>query len=411
MCSPQSTSPLNPRKPQCQKLPLGIDPQCFLTIYRLWYDKWVDIHFDKILASLLPKKGDGSVVGIDIGSAFIKATQLRKKGGKVMLDTYGEIALGPVAGLEVGQATSLPVEKIVEVIKDLFAEANITSRDIVIALPLTSTLLTVIEMPDLGEEKLKEMIPLEARKYVPTSVSEVSLSHWVVPRLSHTYIDPDKTAEANDLSPKVDVLLAAVHNDVLARMNDIGKRIGATTLTLEIEIFSTIRSTIGKDSSVIMILDIGAANTKVALIEEGIVRSSHLVNVGSQDVTLALAHSKGVTILQAEETKREFGLLGDPSDPSVSEITRLSVERIFSEANHILGRYQHEKHVVVEKVVLTGGGALLKGIMDIAQKSFEVNVIFGNAFAHVEAPAVLESVLKEAGPEFAVSVGLALRKL
>lgn len=378
----------------------------------LWYDDGVDLNMDINLGSflsLLTKKGGGAVVGIDIGSAFVKATQLHKKAGKVVLDTYGEIALGPVAGLEVGQATNLTSDQVVEVIQDLFKEANITSRDVVIGLPLTSTLLTVFEMPDLGEQKLKEMIPLEARKYVPTSVSEVSLSHWIIPKLTHTYVNPDK--DENSPGPKVDVLLAAVHNDVLARVNDIGKKIGATSVTLEIEIFSTIRSTIGKDASPIMIVDIGAANTKVAIIEEGIVRSSHLINVGSQDVTLALSRSKGISMLSAEELKREFGLLGDPQDPSVVEIIRLSTERIFSEANHILARYQHEKHVVVDKVILTGGGALMKGIMDVAQKCFEVNVSFGNAFARVEAPAVLSSLLEEAGPEFAVSVGLAMRKL
>ncbi len=367
--------------------------------------------FEKILAKLLPKKGTGAVVGVDIGSSFIKAVQLHKKAGKAVLDTYGEIALGPLAGLEVGQATNLSADKLADAIKDLFVEAKIVSRDVVFSLPLTSTLVTVIEMPDLGESKLKEMIPLEARKYIPTSVSEVSLSHWIIPRLVRSYVDPDVEDAQKRSAPKVDVLLAAVHNDVLAKYSDIAKKVGATTVTFEIEIFSTIRSTMGRDTAATMIVDIGAANTKVAVIEEGIVRSSNLFNVGSQDVTLALSRSKGISILQAEEIKREFGLPGDPSDPAVSEITRLAVERIFAEANRVLIRYQHDKRVSIGKVILTGGGAMMKGIMDLARTSFETTVVYGNAFEKVEAPAVLEPLLKEAGPEFAVAIGLALRKL
>lgn len=367
--------------------------------------------FEKILSSLLPKKGSGAVVGVDIGSSFIKAVQLHKKAGKAVLDTYGEIALGPLGGLEVGQATNLSSDVLAGAVKDLFAEAKIVSRDIVFSLPLTSTLVTVIEMPDLGESKLKEMIPLEARKYIPTSVAEVSLSHWIIPRLVRSYVDPDVEDAQKRSPPKVDVLLAAVHNDVLAKYNDIAKKVGATTASFEIEIFSTIRSTMGRDTSATMIIDIGAANTKVAIIEEGIVRSSNLFNVGSQDVTLALSRSKSISILQAEEIKREFGLPGDPSDPAVAEITRLAVERIFAEANRVLTRYQHDKRVSIGKVILTGGGAMMKGIMDLARTSFETTVVYGNAFEKVEAPAVLEELLKEAGPEFAVSIGLALRKL
>lgn len=367
--------------------------------------------FEKIFASLIPKKGGNAVVGIDIGSAFIKVVQLHKKNGKAVLDTYGEIALGPIAGLEVGQSTNLPVDKLVEAIKDLFVEAKVTSNNIVLSLPLISTLVTVIEMPDVGEEKLKEMIPMEARKYIPTSVSEVSISHWIIPKITRTYIDPDDEEASKNAPQKVDVLLAAVHNDILEKYADIAKKLNAVNPAYEIEIFSTIRSVIGRDTSATMIVDIGAGNTKVAIIEEGVVRSSHLVNVGSQDVTLALSRSKTISILEAEGMKREFGLPGDPNDSSVAEISRLAVERIFSEVNRILTNYEHVKRININRVILTGGGTLMKGMLELAQSSFESKVEYGNAFEKLEAPAVLESMLKEAGPEFAVAVGLAMRKL
>ena len=40
-----------------------------------------------------------------------------------------------------------------------------------------------------------------------------------------------------------------------------------------------------------------------------------------------------------------------------------------------------------------------------------MTVILGNPFAKVEAPAVLEPLLADTGPEFAVAIGLALRRL
>ncbi|KKU78055.1 MAG: Type IV pilus assembly protein PilM [Parcubacteria group bacterium GW2011_GWA2_47_7] len=371
----------------------------------------MDISFEKIKAQFISKKGGDGVVGVDIGSGFLKVVELHKKGGKAILDTYGELALGPLAGLEVGQAANLTTDQMVSAINDLFGEAKVKSRNLVFSLPLKSTLVTVIEMPDVGEAKLREMIPIEARKYIPTSVTEVSLSHWIIPKIVRTYIDPDKAEGEKSAPPKVDVLLAAVHNDVLAKYDEIAKKLLATSHQYEIEIFSAIRATLGRDTSATMIVDVGSANTKVAIIEEGVLRSSHLINVGSQDATLALSRSKEISMLEAEEMKREFGLLGNPNDPSIAEIGRLSIDRIFSEAGRILMNYQHAKRVSINKVVLSGGGVLLKGLPDVASKSFEATVVLGEAFDKLEAPAALAPLLKESGPEFAVAIGLALRNL
>src|SRR3989344_3925043 len=57
-------------------------------------------HMDFSLGGLLknfksafnPKK---SVLGLDIGSSFVKLVQLRKEQERAILETYGEIALGP----------------------------------------------------------------------------------------------------------------------------------------------------------------------------------------------------------------------------------------------------------------------------------------------------------------------------
>ncbi|OGZ08373.1 MAG: hypothetical protein A3C93_02810 [Candidatus Lloydbacteria bacterium RIFCSPHIGHO2_02_FULL_54_17] len=361
-------------------------------------------------SSLFPKPGAGSVVGVDIGSAFVKVVELGAKGGKATLKTYGESALGPVAGFEVGQATNLPAEKLAEVIIGLFREANVVSRDISFSIPLTSTLLTVIEMPDVDADQLKEMIPLEARKYIPTAITEVSLSHWIIPKSNAVYVDPDAEAKNKNAPPKVEVLLAVVHNDVIAKYNDIAKRIGATGVSFEIETFSTIRAVLGRDNAPSMLIDIGAANTKVALIEEGVVRSSHLINSGSQDITSALARAKGISVVEAEEIKQTFGLFGDPNDPSVAEIVRLAADRMFAEASRIFEKYQRERRVAIGKVVLAGGGSLMKGVPELVSNGFGVSAVYGNAFGSVEAPAAILPLLKEAGPEFAVAAGLALRK-
>jgi len=364
-------------------------------------------------SSVFSPKG-ASVVGIDIGSSFLKVVQLKKKRGRAILETYGELALGPYAGLAIGQATSLPPEKISEAMLDLFKEANITTRESGLAIPLGNSLLSVLNMPAIDNKQLAKMIPIEARKYIPVPINEVTLDWWVIPNAQKPAgsDDDDQVVHAKTEKPGgISVLVVAIHNEIISKYKSVIKAIGLQNNTLELEIFSTARSTFGNVPYPVMVFDMGAGTTKLAVVEQGIIRSQHIVNTGSQDITIALSKSLGVSVEKAEMLKREHGLLGEGENKNVSESIELALDHVFSESNRVLLNYQRRYNKAIKSVVLTGGGVLLKGLFEKAQTSLETDVSFADPFSKIEAPAFLEPVLKDAGPEFAVSIGVALRKL
>jgi Tfp pilus assembly PilM family ATPase len=84
---------------------------------------------------------------------------------------------------------------------------------------------------------------------------------------------------------------------------------------------------------------------------------------------------------------------------------------MFYEANTALLNYQKKYGKNVSKVVLTGGGVLLKGFTDLAKISFQTEVVYADPFGKLETPAFLSQEFAQAGPEFAVAIGVALRKL
>ena len=61
----------------------------------------------------------GATLGIDIGSASIKVVLVEKVDEKAVLRNYGEIALGPYSGTDLGRATVLSADKLSEAVKDL----------------------------------------------------------------------------------------------------------------------------------------------------------------------------------------------------------------------------------------------------------------------------------------------------
>ncbi|MCX6714046.1 MAG: type IV pilus assembly protein PilM [Candidatus Vogelbacteria bacterium] len=369
----------------------------------------------KIVKDSFGKK-EKSVVAIDFGISSIKVVQLRNEKGTAVLETYGELACGPYGGLAVGQSSNLPPEKTFELLTDLFREANITAKAGAIAIPSRTSLIVSIDIPEMDEKKLAEVVPMEARKYVPVPIAEVILDWWVVPKnAQETEIDRAKKEEAVGSDPKLgkkmEVLIASIHNDVIRAYQDLNQKLGLSVDSFEIETFSAIRAVMPNDLSATVIFDIGAGTSKISIVDYGIVRLSHTINKGSQDMTISISKSLNIPFDKAEEIKRRYGLMGDVEKGDLVESISPTVEYIFAEANKVMMTYQRERSRAVDKMILIGGGALLKGILETAKSIVSVPVVIGLPFDKVETPAFLNNVLKEAGPEFAVAIGLALRKL
>jgi type IV pilus assembly protein PilM len=345
-------------------------------------------------------KTDGSVIGVDLGSSAIKVVQLKKKRGKAVLETYGELSLGPYAGTQIGRATSLSNDKIVEALTDLLKESNTTTVNAGVSIPLSSSLVTFIKMPALDNKQLEQMIPIEARKYVPVPITEVMLDWWIVPK-----------EQSGEEQGSVDVLVVVIHNEALGKYQAIANKTGLQTSFYEIELFSTIRAGLEQSMDTQMVFDMGAASTKLYIVERGILKNSHTINRGSQDITLAISKAMSVSVEEAEKMKRTYGLKGGGEQRELSEIIALTLDYIFYEANRVLLNYQKRYNKTINNVVLSGGGVLLKGLGELAASSFQTEVALADPFAKVEAPAFLSDVLKSAGPEFAVALGIALRKL
>lgn len=352
-------------------------------------------------------KKEKSVLGVDIGSSSLKVVQLRKEGGKAVLETYGELALGPYGGGEVGQATNLSAEQITETLKDLLREAKVTAKSAGVSIPFARSLLTLVKLPYRKDPKeQKTVIELEARKYIPVSVSEVQLDWFIVPKGDAAQFGAEERMPESG-PESVDVLLVAVHNDELSLLQSVAKGAGLTASFYEIEIFSTIRAVVDEPVKTVMVIDVGAASTKTYVIERGVVALSHAISTGSQDITRAIAVSGNVSIARAEALKKEEGLGGAETLGS----PELVFSRIFSEARRVLMQYEMAHKKSIASIILTGGGGVTKELGTYAKNIFSIDVRVADPFAKTEAPAFMRPILEEIGPEFAVAVGLALRKL
>ena len=118
--------------------------------------------------SKLRDGGEASAVGIDIGSSAIKVVEIKRKGGRAILETYGAIALGPYDALDVGRVTNLPVGKIVEALKEVLKQSGVTIASAGFSIPVQSSLIFPIELPSqVAEKKCRILFPPKPANIFP----------------------------------------------------------------------------------------------------------------------------------------------------------------------------------------------------------------------------------------------------
>ena len=382
--------------------------------------------FFKLSATPLGKKSVESAVGIDIGSSSIKVVQVSREKEKLVLATYGELAVGPYADLSIGASASFGADKLISIVSDLFKEAGVTAVTVAFSIPLKSSLILVVEMPDLPLEALAQAVPIEARKYIPVPIAEVMLDWQPLPRERQNFAnvpvgEKEKLPKTTDPTlkgvhvpaQKIEVLLAAIHKETIALYQKLAQGLKIEPRFFEIETFSTLRSVVSpSDRAPVAVIDMGASSTKMTIVEGGMVKISHTIGKGSQDVTGAISKSLSVDFAKAEEIKRELGLSrrGVEADTLSVAVTPI-VEYIFTEANRVIVNYQRRYKRPVDRALLVGGGALLRGAPDIAVRRLGLDVAIAHPFERLNSPPSMSRVLEEAGPSFAVAIGLAERLL
>jgi type IV pilus assembly protein PilM len=357
--------------------------------------------FSKISDAILhPTGGNNGVVGVDFSSSAIKLVQIRQKDGSPVLQTYGELSYAPYVDQSVGETVKATPEVITDALKDLIKEAKVTTKSSGVAIPLSSSLLNIIDLPPGTSDKdLSEVVPIEARKYIPADPEEV-LMDW-------TLVGDD----SNDDGPR-QALVVAIHKDAISQYR---KALANTDLDVgffEIEVFSSIRSTLDRGIEPIMLIDMGTSATKMYIVEHGVVRGSHRVDQGGEDIARTLANNLGISFQEAEKIKRHEGLVGDGEDAeTVRSSARNVLDHVFQRAEEIIVNYQEENETVVQEAVLTGGGAVLSGVEQVADEIIGIQTRRADPFSKLQTPEFLADTLADIGPEFAVAIGAAMRQL
>lgn len=342
-----------------------------------------------------------SSLGIDIGTTSIKMVQLGKEGDRIKLETYGFIENYSRSDgyTDAIQSSSLKMldSQVAEMIKTIVKEAKATTNEATISIPIFSSFTTVMELPSMSEKEIASSIPYQARQYIPVPISDVVLDWEIIKKPSNS-----------DKEGKIEVLLIAVPKEIISKYSRIAKLANLNLQALEVETFGLVRSLLGNDKSPVVLVDLGARSTGISIVDGGAVRIVYNLDTAGEELTQAVKRSLNLDLSRAETLKRDVGLLKEADGRDVSRVLSNITDIIISEIER-LGSLYEKKARKMEKVIISGGGANLLGLIDYMIEKLGMEVIVGDPFSRIAYPAILKPALKEIGPIFSIAVGLAMR--
>lgn len=349
-----------------------------------------------LFSGVATKNNSARVVGIDIGSSSIKVVEIEDRSGVLTLTTYGELQVGPYADEAVGQSVTLEAKKEQQALVDVLRESAVKATNAVFAMPLSSSFVTTIKFSADPKEDLSSRVRVEARKYIPVPIGEVTLD-WAE-------IESDTKKEENQR----DVLVAAIQNEALNRFRVLMQFANLTEPPTEIECFSALRGVFKDEEKDVALIDVGAISTKLYIARSGLLQRMHRVRAGGTIATKRIASTLDISFEEAEVLKRSV----KKEDATFQDVKRAHhsvYDRAWQEFAQVIHEYEETLGTTIEAVYVTGGGSLFPttrlAIEEVLQKKVEPV----NAFNKVAYPAFMEDMMKELAPTFHGALGAALR--
>ncbi|HAH04293.1 MAG: Cell division protein ftsA [Parcubacteria group bacterium GW2011_GWA2_43_17] len=376
---------------------------------------------------------DHYITGLDIGSHNIRAVLIKKTPDN-NLEIIGA-AERPSAGIAKGMVTDIEdaVSSISEVLEQLERMAGLPVESAVVGIfgthikTLESSGVVAVAKADkeITEEDVERAI--EAAQAVATPPNHEILH--VIPR----DFKVDNQTGIKDPVGMTGVRLEVATQIIIglsAQIKNLTKsiyRTGVDITDLVFGILACAESTLDKKQRElgVALVNLGHHTTTMIVYEEGDILHSAVLPIGSSHITSDIAIGLRTSVDAAEIIKLEVAQadsrkvnkrdeidLAKFSDQEkertmisvkhVSEIVQARCEEIFSLINAELKKIDRFG-LLPAGVVLTGGGAKLNGLIDLAKEKLKLPVVIG-----LPQGAAESSIDKINDPSYATAIGLAI---
>jgi len=342
------------------------------------------------------------LVAIDIGSSSIKLVQLTDfKEGQYELTHFGMMPLDKECIVE--GAIKKPYQ-VVDALKNLIKAEKIQSRYAVSAVAGEAVFIKKIKVPVMSEEKLSEKITKEAEQYIPFDIDEVVLDFQILGKIN-----------GNKEEKMMEALLVAVQRGIIDERTDILLEAGLKPAIIDLDLFALMNAAwLTNDLSsmgTIALIDLGDSFTHINIILNGVIGYTRDIPVGGRYLTNMFMSKFKVPFEQVLAIKRG-NFSPDIREEEVIETIIQAYNNILEEIQKYFDYFSTLSNHKVEKVLLCGGGSMIRGLDDYCADYLKIPVETLNPMQGVKVNSKVfdRSLVDEMSGLSTVALGLARRK-
>ena len=340
-------------------------------------------------------------VGLDVGSTAVRAAELTLSDPPTLVRA-AQVPLPPGA-VESGEVRD--IDAVAGAMRELWQRGGFKSKDVTMGVGNQRLVVREVTIPALPEKELRESLRFQVADMIPIPIDDAVLDYDVLEEMEQ---EGQKMLRLLVVAAQRDMLEQLVHAATRAKLNVVG---------VDLIPFALVRSVGGDgmgldeaDAGGEAVVDVGADVTAICVHERGLARFVRILPSGSHQITKAMATSLGVSEEQAEAIKRGQPLNGGPGSEDAKPVLESRAQALVDEIRSSLDFYQAQSPGArVSRVLMTGGGSKLSGLIELLGRRVSAHVDRGRPFDKVNVRLKLEDKdLAEAEPLLAVAVGLAL---
>lgn len=342
--------------------------------------------------------GQKLTIGLDIGSHSVKACQMipAKEGFKLV--NLGSASLPPDS---VEDGVLQDPEAVGEVVSKLIKNLKLKGKKVSISISGYSVIVKKINLAAMEEDELASHIQAEAEQYIPFDIEEVFLD----------FVDLKTNVDEDD---RTDVMLVAAKKEVVNSYLEMLEKAGLNTIIVDVDAFAlenAYAANYGGEDENVALVDIGASKMNINIVAKGTSVLARDVVLGSKLLTESIQNHFGITPEEAEALKTGTTPAGDKKQ-ELDDLFVSTCNQWVAEAKRALDfYYSNYPDDTIDKIVISGGGAKVKGLAKLFTEETGVKTEVFNPFVTAESDSnkVDPDYLRAIGPEMALSTGLATR--
>lgn len=367
-----------------------------------------------VFASLFGKE---TLIGLDIGSAYLKAVQVDvlRRGFRVVRAVQQKTPEGSVRdGIVVDK------DAVGAALRQMLRAGSISATGAVVAVSGPTVTVRQIKLPRMPEAALRKSIRYEASKYITANIEDSMVEFEIL---------SSSTSVGAAESDQMNVMLVAAPREMVESRIAAVESAGLEAVAVDIEAFALQRCLFDcnvhhfNDGNLRALVDMGASHTEVTILNGIDFALTRSIAIAGDTFNNVFKNQGRYDAAEAELRKVHTNLaaLLDPNaDPDELEDARTlqpMMDELLREVRRSIHFYQSqlpedmEKGVLAE-IILSGGTAQLPGLPEYMTARLGTEVRLGNPFenAFFESPAEARAFLHDQHPRLGIALGLAIKE-